>query len=315
VSEQNTQIVASDSYEAPFPVAPRGAGAMAPGEVPQGARGLMDGNSQTASMVAASMATVELQMKMAMSFPRDLDMVVHQIAQACKNPEFAKSAIYAYPRGKTTVTGPSIKMAEELSRHWGNINSGFYVVNDTPSQRTVRAWAWDMQTNVRKEMDVSFGKLIQRNVNGVTQWLEPDERDLLQLTNNNAKRGVRNVILALIPNQVQRDALSWCRQTLRASDAKDPDVMRKSLITSFASIGVKPDVVRDLAGKALDEITLPADEKTVEYLRGIYNRMKTGEASLADLVAERAQELGVEGPAPRTAAELRKRINQKASGG
>jgi hypothetical protein len=315
-SQPETQLVETEpEYVAPFPVATR-ENKLAEGEVPSSAGRaaatvMVRGDGNATAMALTAMATVELQMKMAMSFPRSRDRITVDLAMACQNPEFAEVALYTYPQGKTTISGPSIKLAEEMARHWGNLNSGYYIVMDAEDQRTVRAWAWDMEKNVRRESDVTFAKLIQRNFGGRTDWIVPDERGLQQLTAAKAATGVRNMILSLMPDQLKRDAVSWCRQTMKTKDAKDPDAFRKRMMLKFANLGINLQTLTDLIGKDVGTLRSPADEATIEYLRGVFNRIDRGEASMHEILAERAQQLGIEGPTPQTAEELRRMVNEK----
>jgi len=314
MSESTSVIVMADNdYIADFPPDPE---RMAVGEVGarsvQAAQSLGANNASAGAVAVAAIATIELQMKMAMSFPRRKDDAIVALAQACRNPEFADAALYSYPQGGTMISGPSIKLAEEIGRHWGNLASGYLIVMDDDSQRCIRAWAWDMQTNTRREMDLSFAKLIQRKVRGQTEWVAPSEKELQQLTAAKAAIGVRNMILSLIPDSIKRDAVSWCRQTLSSKDRADPEYFKKRMMIRFANLGVAPDVLRDIAGKELANLRSPADDTIIEYLRGVYNRIDRGEANIQEILAERAVQLGIEGPAPQTSAELRSRVNAKA---
>lgn len=315
MSQQNTAIVQADEdYVAPFPLQTQ---SLAQGEVGPAARlaanllGDSD-NHQATAMAMSAMATVELQMRMAMSFPRRPDDIHGLVAVSCANPEFADVALYSFPKGGTTVSGPSVKLAEEMARHWGHVNSGFFVVMDSEDQRTIRAWAWDLQTNYRRDSDITFAKKVQRRRNGQTVWETPDEKDLQMLTMAKAAVGVRNMLLALMPDQLKRDAVSWCRQTLQKKDATDPEAFKKKMIATFARLGVTPGTIADLIGKDIGSLRSPADDATVEYLRGIRNRLDRGEANLHDIIAERAEQLGVKGPAPQSSSELRKLVNDMA---
>ncbi|MBQ7110481.1 MAG: hypothetical protein IJO06_04585 [Thermoguttaceae bacterium] len=37
---------------------------------------------------------------------------------ACQRPGLASVAVYVYPRGGSKISGPSIRLAEEIARNW-----------------------------------------------------------------------------------------------------------------------------------------------------------------------------------------------------
>ena len=54
-------------------------------------------------------------MVIAKKFPRNETLAISRIMQACERLSLAESSLYAYPRGGTTVSGPSIRLAEALA--------------------------------------------------------------------------------------------------------------------------------------------------------------------------------------------------------
>jgi PAS domain-containing protein len=61
-------------------------------------------------------------------------------------------------------------------------------------------------------------KLIQRKIKGSktgeTEWIAPDERDLLELTNRQNAKAVRNCILQVLPKDYILDAMDTAKETL-----------------------------------------------------------------------------------------------------
>ena len=76
--------------------------------------------------VAQSRQAQEVQgaIVMARKFPRDKTMAISRIMEDCSRKGLAQKAVYSYPRGGTTVTGPSIRLAETIARAWGNMDCG-----------------------------------------------------------------------------------------------------------------------------------------------------------------------------------------------
>src|SRR5262249_52625590 len=112
--------------------------------------------------VEAARQEVQAAVIVAKRFPRNEDAAFQQLMKSCARPTFAGDVTYSFPRGGSTVTGPTVYLAREFARLWGNIRHGCDVVAEDEEERTIRAWAWDLQTNVKVSHDVTFKKLIQR---------------------------------------------------------------------------------------------------------------------------------------------------------
>lgn len=65
------------------------------------------------------MEEVKGQIFMAKQFPRNPFDAEKRIIDSCKRRSLASTAMYSYPRGKTNVQGPSIRLAEVLAQNWG----------------------------------------------------------------------------------------------------------------------------------------------------------------------------------------------------
>lgn len=270
-------------------------------------RSLVPATSTGQALAAASMAEVRLAMEMAIAYPRNEDQARSRIVKACSRYTFAEKAMYRFPRGKSTVEGPSIKLALEMGKAWGNLRWGATIIDDTEKTRTVRGWAWDLETNTKLELDNTFAKLIYRRDKG---WIEPDERDLLELSNRQAAKVVRNCIINLLPWDMVDDAKAEVRKTMEAKIREDPEKFRKGLVASFAKMGISGSELTELVGAPLDQVT---DVERMTWLRGIFNRLRDGQDTWQEVVAERAAELGVEGTPPSTARDLRSRLKEKAA--
>lgn len=261
------------------------------------------------ALSSQAVAQVQLAMQFALSNPRNEDDARSKMVRFTKRYEFAEKGVYSYPRGTTTVRGPSIVLARELAKVWRNIQSGSYTVADDDNSRTLRCWAWDLETNTRQEIDVTFAKLIYRKKQG---WIPADERELLELTNRNGSKGQRNCILALMPWDMVQDAVQNCRDVVAAKIKEDPDLFRKNLVRSFADQGVSGSELTAFVGHPLEQFSRSHTEQLGE-LTAIYRRLRDGDAIWSEIVAEKWGKLGVEGEAPSTATELRKKVAAAAA--
>jgi hypothetical protein len=257
------------------------------------------------ALSAAAMAEVRLMMEFALAHPRVEENVMTRLSKVCKRPRFADKALYAFPRGNTTIVGASITLAQEMAKLWGNFVFGASITHDEGPKRTVRGFAKDLETNAKKELDITFDKLIYRKGKG---WVEPDERDLLELTNRNGSKAARNCILGLLPWDLVDDAVGWCKATQGEQDAKDPDTAKKQLLLSFADLGVPGLEIVGYLNKPMEH-WVPAD---ITLMRTVYRTIRDGEKTWPDYVGDLAEREGVEGAKPSSADEVRRRVRAAA---
>jgi hypothetical protein len=243
--------------------------------------------TNTAASIARAQQEVQGAIIIAKRFPRNEDECRAKLLRACKRPEFAEDAEYEFPRGNGNVNGPSVYLAREAARIWGNIHYGAEILRDDGDTRIIRCFAWDMETNTRPIQDDSFRKLVYRKQGG---WVEPDERDLRELTNRRAAIGYRNCILEVIPSDLIREAVTVARKTLKDKAAADPDGERKRIVDAFAEINVMPTRLDQILGHPLAE----ASPDEIARLRGIYKSIRDGNSTLSDYIksngAEESQE-------------------------
>lgn len=238
-------------------------------------------SSELAVSAQQAMAQHEVQgaIILARQFPRNEDEAFSQLMQSCKRFTFAGMVTYSYPRGGTKVEGPSVQLAREAARVWGNIRYGADIVADSEESRTVRGWAWDIQTNTKETQDATFKKLIFRKKGGGT-WIKPDERDLRELTNKQSAICVRNCLLHLIPPDLVEDALKEAKETLKEGIAKDASGARKKIIIAFATLGISVDDLESYLGCPLKQ----ANNDHVANLREIYASISDGNSTWAEYV-------------------------------
>jgi hypothetical protein len=237
----------------------------------------------TAASEMSARAEIEGAMIIGKRFPRNEDNAFGKLMKSCGRPTFAGDAAYSFPRGGTEVTGPSVYLAKEAARLWGNIRYGMDVVIDDEDRRVIRAWAWDVETNTRVSQDASFGKLIQRKGRngGPTTWVKPDERDLRELTNKHGSIAVRNCLLSLLPSDLIEDALNKARATVRSEIGEDPDKARKMMLANFAMLNVSGDDLQEFLGGPVAQAT----PDQVAQLRTIYKSVRDGNSSWREYVA------------------------------
>lgn len=164
---------------------------------------------------------VQVAMVAAKRFPRDVYGAYNRIMQDCKRRTLAEKAMYEYPRGGQTVTGPSIHLARSIARSWGNLDSGFKVLDQTATESTVMAYCWDLETNYR-ETKVFTVKHVRETKKGA--YPLTDSRDIYELIANQSARRERSCILSVIPQDIVDAAVGECSATLQGGGGMTKEV-------------------------------------------------------------------------------------------
>lgn len=231
---------------------------------------------------ASAQHEIQSAITIAKHFPRNEDQCFQKLMKSASRASFAEDATYSFPRGETNVTGPSVNLAREAARIWGNIRFGLYVVRDDDDSRLIRGFAWDVENNTKVEVEDDFKKLIQRKVKGSkeTTWLIPDERDLRELTNRRGAILLRNAILQVLPKDLIEDALFACSESLTKSAGTDAEAVRKRLLVDFGSVSVTVSQIEEKIGHAFAQCS-PSE---LAELRGICKSIMDGNSTWAEYV-------------------------------
>lgn len=239
------------------------------------------------------MAEVQSQIFLAKQFPRNEVQAEIKVLNACKRKSLAETALYSYPRGSTTVTGPSIRLAETIAQYWGNINFGIKELEQKNGESTVVAYAWDMESNTRQEK--VFQVKHERYAKGKMQKLT-DPRDIYELIANNGARRLRACILGVIPGDIVDNAVAQCNQTLQSA-YEEPlkDRVIKILRWFKQQYGITQEMVEARLGHNVDSFT----EQDFVTLRSINQSLKDGMAKREDFfnITEKKE-------APKTSLEM-----------
>ena len=239
-----------------------------------------------------AIAEVQAALVIAKQFPRNPIEAYDRVMNACQRPGLAQSAVYSYARGGTSVTGPSIRLAEMLAQNWGNIQYGIRELSSENGESTVEAFAWDVETNTRqtKVFQVPHIRYTRQGTKKLT-----DPRDIYELVANNGARRLRACILGVIPGDVVDAAVDQCEKTIHASADTSPEGVQK-LIKAFEQFGVSKDDIEGFIQRRVDAIT-PAN---VVSLRKIFTSLRDGMSSAKDWFkgAKTVDVAAVEAPKP-----------------
>jgi ribosomal protein L17 len=233
-----------------------------------------------ATLVEQSRAIAEVQaaVVMAKEFPRDIAAAIVEMERSCAEPELAQQAFYAMPRGGDTVTGPTVHLARELARIWGNIDYGVRELrrDDDHGQSEMQAIAWDLQANNRVSavFIVPHAKYVRKQVEKLV--------DLQAIYENNANNGARRLresIFSVLPKAFVTKAEAICRETLRRGAGEPLAERAAKAVAMFKAGRVSLDRLEAKIGRAQAEWT----EDDVVQLGIDYQTIKRGEAKASEI--------------------------------
>lgn len=217
------------------------------------------------------------QMQLAKMFPRDLQSAYAELMDACKLSALAEVAFYNVPQGGGKVSGPSIRLAEEVARVYGNFEYGHRELSRQEAgpgpkdfgKSEVEVYAWDKEKNNRSIRQITVFHVLDTR-DGPRKLR--DQKDIDNKIANVASKQVRGRILALMPKWMVEAAIQECRKTLAGNnDVPLSDRVRR-MTQAFAKFGVSAEHLENHLGHKLDAIL--ADE--LVDLQGIFNAIKEG---------------------------------------
>lgn len=242
-----------------------------------------------------AIAEAQGQLILAKRFPRDLNAAYAELMDACKLPALAQVAFYTLPRGKSSVTGPSIRLAEEIARVYGNFQYGHRELSRDDKKSEVEVYAWDMEKNNYSKRQITVMHVLDTREG---QRKLRDQKDIDDKIANVASKQVRGRILALVPKWLSEAAISACRETLAGNnDIPIAERVRK-MTQAFSKFGVTTKHLEGFLGHGLDTV----DRDELADLTGVHNAIRDG-AKIEDYFAE-AENLEAKAAAAATAEKL-----------
>jgi hypothetical protein len=189
----------------------------------------------TAVEQSRAIAEVEAQAVMAKRFPRNESAAITAMRETCRRRELAERAFFRYPKAGKPVSGPSIQLARELARIWGNISYGSAELrrDDEYGQSEMLAYAWDVQTNAINRATI---------INPHKQYTGGgDLTELRDIQENNASvinRRVREAIWAVLPSWFVEEAKDLCAKTIADGGGIPLPQRIANAIEVFGNLGV-----------------------------------------------------------------------------
>lgn len=249
------------------------------------ASGSMVNYNQSNSVVAGALATVQAEIMRAEQRPRDFEETLKNLEGACSRMSLAKSAVYAYARGGSTVSGPSIRLAEAIAVAYKNISYGYDIIQREEKSTLCKAYAWDLENNIRVERN--FIAEHTREAKGKTYPLTSD-RDIYEKVASEASRRVRACILEVIPGDITDYAVDLCHRTVENNVKITPEVI-DTLLSSFSKFGVSKKQLEAFIQRNINTIS----SNNYLRLKDIYASLRDGIATPDDFF-KREEEIDAE---------------------
>jgi hypothetical protein len=231
----------------------------------------------TAVEQARAVAEVAAAVQVAQQMPRDMDRAWAEMKAACARKGLADRAFYLVPnRGGQQ---PSVHLARELARIWGNLDYGVHELSrdDARGMSEVRCYAWDQQTNVRssRTLQVPHQRMVKVNGEQVRKPLV-DLGDVYLNNQNIGARAVRESIFTVLPADFVAEAQDICRATIQKGDGKPLPERIANMIGTFKDLGVTVTRIEQRVGRKRGQWTA-AD---LAELGVVYGSIQRGEANV-----------------------------------
>ena len=252
------------------------------------------------AVAAASKAEVEASYVMAMKRPRNEEDARVKIVTTCGNPFFARKAIYKKPvGGGEFVEGPSIRLAEEMLRAWGNVKTLQTAIYEDDARRIVKVTVIDLETNISYSKEISITKTVERKsakgrdvvgerINSYDQRIfivKATDDELLNKEAALVSKTIRNNGLRMIPQHIIDEACLRVRKTIAAGVKEDPSRARNELLNEFARFGITPSHIEKHIGHAVAQLT---DSEIVE-LQSALNAIADEQTTWAEYSGEKKE--------------------------
>lgn len=232
-----------------------------------------------ATKVEQSRAVAEVQaaVLVAQQNRRIKDIAISEMRDSTAQKSVAEKAFFRFPRSDGVVTGPSIHLARELARCWGNIQYGISELrrDDDKGESEMLAYAWDLETNAKNAM--TFIVPHKRDTKQGARQLT-DMRDIYENNANAGARRVRECIFAVLPAWFKDEASDRCRQTIEHGGGVPLPQRIANSIAAFEEIGISRKQLETKVGSA----SSAWNAHDLSQLLVIYTSIKNGEINKSE---------------------------------
>lgn len=231
---------------------------------------IVESSINTYSNSDAENVSVDIQVKTARLYPRDLKKALGNILfLATQDKETADDCFYSVRRDGKTIRGASIRLAEIITACYGNLRASSRIVSNDGKMVTAQGMCWDLENNV------AFSVEVKRKITDKQGRTFSD--DMIVITSNAcASIALRNAIFKVVPQAITSRVQSEIKKIV-LGEAKDFNTTRLAAIQYFTELGVTEKQILDLFNKKTVE---DLDRDDIFDLRGIATAIKEGDTTL-----------------------------------
>lgn len=258
-------------------------------------------------------AEIDTQIATAKAFPRSIKAFMDRtMSIATINEDVAQSCAYALPRGKKTLEGPSVRLAEIVVGAYGNIRAGMRVIHNDGKTITAQGICHDLETNTCITLEVK--RSILQNIyegdrkTGRMQTMTED----MQVVTGNAACAIafRNAVFKVVPSALVADIYDKVKEVAKGT-AETLPARRKKALDYLHSLKVTDDqICRALNLRSVEDIDL----EKLAILRGMCTLIKNQEGTVAELFPDKKTPKEKADKASTAAEEAIKKAQNKANG-
>lgn len=230
----------------------------------------------TAVEQARAVAQVQAQVIVAQQVPRDQQRASAEMREACGRMTLAERAFYAV---RNRGSGPSVHLARELARIWGNVEYGVHELrrDDAAGESEIQAFAWDIQTNTRSTRTFVVPHVRMKTVDGrQTRQSLVDLGDIYLNNQNIGARAVRECIFTVLPTAFVEEAQALCHATLKNGEGKPLDQRVADMLARFRELGVTEQQIEVRTGRKRGQW----DAGVVAQMSTVYRSIDRGEITV-----------------------------------
>ncbi len=231
-----------------------------------------DGVIETGVMTVINAAEINEQIATAHRYPRfPKSFRRRAFEMATYDIDGAVSCIYAVPRDRKMIDGPSIRFAEILQIAWGNCRSATEVTDIGQEFVTAEGIFLDLESNMATK-----AKIIRRITNREGKRFSAD---MIATTGNAAcSLALRNAILRGVPKALWKDIFDETKK-VAAGTQKTFVTRRDGVIKELGIQGATPAMIYGLLGlQGAEDIRT----EHLIHLQGLQNAIKDGETTVED---------------------------------
>ena len=239
------------------------------------------------ALQAQTTAEVDMQIKTAKTYPRDLKQFqVDAMDIVSSNEATAGEMFYVLPRGGKKIEGPSVRLAEVVVSCYGNLRVQTRITSIDDKFVTAESICMDLEKNV------AISHQVKRRI---TDRNGKRYNDDMIVTTSNAACAIayREAVFKVVPRHNVNRLYDEARQ-VAIGNVKTLASKRQAMIVHFSKMGVSVEQICRTVGVASEE-EIKLEE--LAQLKGLATSIKNDEINI-DTVFPQVKALGVTEAAP-----------------